>query len=43
MVGPIRLNTRFVLTPGTQEIPDRLNLNGSFALDSVHFTNPTVL
>jgi hypothetical protein len=42
MLGPIRLKTKFILAPGTQEIPDRLNLNGSFALDSVHFTNPTV-
>jgi hypothetical protein len=42
MVGPIRLNTKFILLPGTQEIPDRLNLDGSFGLSSVYFTNPTV-
>ena len=41
MDGPIRLKTKFVLAPGVKEIPDRLNLNGSFELDSVHFTSST--
>ncbi len=42
MTGPVRLKTKFVLVPGPKQIPDRLNLNGSFDLDSVHFTNGTV-
>ena len=39
MKGPIRLHTRFILTPGPRPIPDRLDLDGSFDLSSMHFTN----
>ncbi len=39
MTGPIRLKTKLRLAPGPQEIPDRLNLDGSFDLGSVHFTS----
>ena len=42
MTGPVRLKTKFILVPGPKPIPDRLNLNGSFDLDSVHFTNGAV-
>jgi hypothetical protein len=42
MSGPIRLKTKFNLAPGTKEIPDRLNLDGSFDLVSVHFTSGAV-
>jgi hypothetical protein len=42
MTGPIRLKTKFILAPGPKEIPDRLNLDGSFDMSSVHFTNGTV-
>ena len=42
MTGPIHFKTKFTLAPGHQEIPDRLNLNGSFDLDSVHFSSSTV-
>jgi hypothetical protein len=42
MTGPIRLKTKLILVPGPKEIPDRLNLDGSFDLSSVHFTNGTV-
>jgi len=42
MSGPIRLKTKFNLAPGTKEIPDRLNLDGSFDLGSVHFTSGAV-
>lgn len=42
MTGPVRLQTKFVLKPGKQEIPDRLTLDGSFGLHSVHFTSGTV-
>jgi hypothetical protein len=42
MTGPIRLKTKFILVPGPQQIPQRLNLNGSFDLDSLHFTNGAV-
>ena len=39
MTGPIRLKTKFILVPGPKQISDRLNLNGSFDLDSLHFTS----
>jgi AsmA-like C-terminal region len=42
MTGPIRLKTKFLLVPGPEQIPQRLNLNGSFDLDSLHFTNSAV-
>ncbi len=42
MSGPIRLKTKYVLEPGHEEIMERLKLDGSFELDSVHFTNSTV-
>ena len=42
ITGPIRLKTKFILVPGPEQIPDRLNLNGSFELDSMHFTSSAV-
>lgn len=42
MTGPVRLKTKFILVPGPKQIPDRLNLNGSFDLDSLHFTSGAV-
>ena len=42
MTGPIHLKTKFKLAPGPQEIPDRLNLDGSFELDSMHFRSSAV-
>ena len=42
MTGPIRLKTKFILVPGPKQIPDRLYLNGSFDLDSLHFTSNAV-
>jgi AsmA-like C-terminal region len=39
MTGPIHLKTKFILVPGPQDVPDRLNLNGSFELGSAHFTS----
>jgi AsmA-like C-terminal region len=42
MTGPIRLKTKLIIVPGPQQIPERLNLNGSFELDSLHFTSSAV-
>jgi hypothetical protein len=42
MTGPIRFKTKFILVPGPQEIPDRLNLNGSFELAFAHFSSSAV-
>jgi hypothetical protein len=42
MTGPIRLKTKFILVPGPKQIPDRLYLDGSFDLDSLHFTSSAV-
>lgn len=42
MTGPIHFKTKFILAPGPQEIPDRLRLNGSFELGSVHFSSSFV-
>jgi hypothetical protein len=39
MTGPIRLKTKFILVPGPEQIPDRLRLDGSFDLSSLHFTS----
>lgn len=38
MAGAMRLKTKFILTPGPREIPDRITLNGSFEIPSAHFT-----
>jgi hypothetical protein len=42
MTGPIRLKTKLILLPGPKQIPDRLYLDGSFDLDSLHFTSGAV-
>src|ERR1700722_1863424 len=42
MSGPIRLKTKLNLKPGPKEVPDRLNLDGFFQLDSLHFRSSTV-
>jgi hypothetical protein len=42
MTGPVRLKTKFILKPGPQQIPDRIYLDGSFTLDSLHFTSSSV-
>ena len=42
MAGPVRLKTKFVLDSGQKTMMDRLNLGGSFSLDSIHFTNGSV-
>lgn len=40
MTGALRLKTKFKLPPGPQDVPDRLQLNGFFAIDNAHLTNP---
>jgi hypothetical protein len=42
MSGPIRLKTKYVLRPGREDVLERLSLNGTFAMDSAHFTNSSV-
>lgn len=42
MTGPIRLKTKFILVPGPKQIPERLFLDGSFDLNSLHFTSSAV-
>jgi hypothetical protein len=42
MTGPIRLKTKLILVPGPKQIPDRLYLDGSFDLKSLHFTSGAV-
>ena len=39
LVGQIDLATRFVLPAGNTPVPDRLQLDGTFALAQAHFTN----
>lgn len=41
MTGVVRVNTKFTLLPGVKDILDRLQMNGSIALDSGHFTSST--
>jgi AsmA-like C-terminal region len=42
MTGPVRLKTDFELNAGPKNILDRLNLDGSFGLDGIHFTQSGV-
>ncbi len=42
MDGPIRLHTKFILAPGPKPIPDRIYLDGSFDLASMHFASSAV-
>jgi hypothetical protein len=42
MTGGIRLTTKFVLPAGDADVVDKLQLAGSFALDSAKFTNVNV-
>lgn len=42
MTGRIRLNTRFVLPAGDQDVVDKLQLTGTFKLARAHFTNVNV-
>ena len=42
MTGRIRLDTKFVLPAGEQDIVDRLQLAGTFRLERAHFTNVNV-
>jgi hypothetical protein len=39
MRGALKLNTKFVLPPGETDVPDRLRLDGSFAVARVQFTS----
>lgn len=42
MDGAVRLKTKFDLPPGDQDVPDRLRLNGRFAVSDAHFTNDKI-
>jgi hypothetical protein len=42
MTGGIRLDTRFVLPAGDQDVVDKLQLAGTFKLDRARFTNVNV-
>jgi hypothetical protein len=42
MVGSLRLNTRFVLPPGDEDVVRRLRLDGRFAIAGTRFTDVTV-
>jgi hypothetical protein len=42
MTGAVTLQTKLDLQPGKQDITERLKLDGTFNIDSAHFTNPEV-
>jgi hypothetical protein len=42
MTGALKLVTKFVLSPGQTEVPDRLRLDGRFTMTDARFTNPAV-
>ncbi|HXE89760.1 MAG TPA: AsmA-like C-terminal region-containing protein [Terriglobales bacterium] len=42
MTGPVRLQTQFLLLPGSERIAQRLNLSGRFHLASARFTKLSV-
>jgi hypothetical protein len=39
MVGALKLNTRFLLPPGENDVVDRLRLDGTFSILKARFTN----
>lgn len=39
--GPVSLHTKFLLPPGPEIVPQRLQLDGSFDLAAAHFSNAT--
>jgi hypothetical protein len=39
MIGSIRLKTKFALSPGTDDIANRMKMTGSFQVSGAHFTN----
>jgi hypothetical protein len=39
MIGSLKLNTKFVLPPGDNDVAERLNLDGQFWIGSAKFTN----
>ncbi len=42
LLGNIRLNTKFDLPPGADDVVKRLQLNGTFGLEKAEFTSDTV-
>ncbi|HYR84079.1 MAG TPA: AsmA-like C-terminal region-containing protein [Terriglobia bacterium] len=42
MVGAVRFKTKFLLPPGDEEVPKRLQLDGSFTIERAHFTHLNV-
>ena len=42
MLGQIALQAKLRLPPGQQSVSDRLDLDGHFALENAHFTDPAV-
>jgi hypothetical protein len=39
MTGSIRLKTKFALSPGTDDVANRMKMTGSFQVSGAHFTN----
>jgi AsmA-like C-terminal region len=42
MTGAIRFNAKFDLPPGDKDVVEKLNLNGTFAVENAQFTTSTV-
>jgi hypothetical protein len=42
MTGNVQLKTKFYLPPGTQPVNQKLQLNGTFAVENISFTNDKV-
>ncbi|MBV8051652.1 MAG: hypothetical protein JOZ80_10715 [Acidobacteriaceae bacterium] len=42
MSGAAELTTKFDLSPGTADLPDRLRLNGTFSIRDSHFSNEKI-
>jgi hypothetical protein len=42
MTGQLTLNARLHIRPGNESVSQKLGLNGTFTLRSIHFTNPDV-
>ena len=42
MLGQIAMQAKLLLPPGDDKVIDRLELDGRFALENAHFTDPEV-
>lgn len=42
MSGPVEMHTKLVIPPGQQDVSQKMRLNGAFAIQDAHFSDPDV-